>query len=120
MNSTPEVTAHGLRDAFLNLKAELARHLLGVDDSVQLVLASILARGHVLLEGGPGLGKTRLVKLIGRLLGLQVGRIQCTPDLMPADILGGPFLKPGPHGPSVEFKPGPIFCQLLLIWHVLK
>ena len=96
------------------LKAELGRHLIGLDEPIQLLLASILARGHVLLEGGPGLGKTRLVKLLGRLLGLDVGRVQCTPDLMPADILGGPFLKPGPHGPSVEFRPGPIFCQLLL------
>ncbi|MEE2789762.1 MAG: MoxR family ATPase [Myxococcota bacterium] len=114
MTTTPEVMANDLRASFLTLKAELGRHLVGLDEPIQLVLASLLARGHVLLEGGPGLGKTRLVKLLGQLLGLDVGRVQCTPDLMPADILGGPFLKPGPHGPSVEFKPGPVFCQLLL------
>ena len=66
------------------------------------------------MEGGPGLGKTLLVKLFGRLLGLEVGRVQFTPDLMPADILGGQVLETTESGPKVQFKAGPVFTQLLL------
>ena len=110
----PEHVANQLRETVLSVRREIAQHLIGISEVIDGLLAGVLARGHVLLEGGPGLGKTRLVKVMGRLLDLDVGRVQFTPDLMPSDILGGPFLEPTPDGPRVEFRPGPVFTNLLL------
>ena len=67
--------------------------LLGQDELVDLAVTALCARGHLLLEGLPGLGKTELVKTLGRLLGLEFRRIQFTPDLLPGDITGGPVLQ---------------------------
>src|SRR5499426_3723860 len=72
--------------------AELDRILLGRSELHRLVLAGILSRGHILLEGLPGVGKTALVKALGGLLNLQFNRVQFTPDLMPSDILGAHIL----------------------------
>ena len=110
----PEDVAIQLREAVLSVRRELSRHLIGMENVTDGLIAGILARGHVLLEGGPGLGKTRLIKVIGQLLQLDVGRVQFTPDLMPSDILGGAFLEPTPTGPRVAFKEGPVFTHLLL------
>ncbi len=111
---TPEMVSQALREATLEIRTRVGRTFVGNEALVDSVWAAILARGHVLLEGGPGLGKTLLVKLFGRLLGLEVGRVQFTPDLMPTDILGGQVLRPSASGPAVEFKAGPVFTQLLL------
>ena len=114
VHETPEQTSQALRETTLEIRTRIGRAFVGNEALVDAVWAAILARGHVLLEGGPGLGKTLLVKLFGRLLGLDVGRVQFTPDLMPTDIVGGQILRPSPSGPVVEFKQGPVFTQLLL------
>jgi len=82
---------------------------------VELVLAALLSGGHALLIGLPGLGKTRLVDTLARVMGLEGGRVQFTPDLMPADILGAEVLEEAADGSrGFRFLPGPVFCQLLL------
>ena len=89
--------------------------IVGQDEIVQGVLTALFAGGHVLLEGLPGLGKTRLVKTIADVLDLQFARIQCTPDLMPADILGTSILNTSESGSrGFEFQRGPVFSNLLL------
>src|SRR5262249_47434770 len=95
--------------------AELDRILLGRSELHRLVLAGILSRGHILLEGLPGVGKTALVKALGGLLNLQFNRVQFTPDLMPSDILGAHILQESHDGRrAMDFHPGPIFTNLLL------
>ncbi len=95
--------------------AELDRMLLGRHALHRLLLAGLLARGHILIEGLPGLGKTALIKALGEILQLDFKRIQFTPDLMPGDILGSNILQPLPDGGrEMVFHPGPVFCNLLL------
>jgi MoxR-like ATPase len=86
--------------------------LLGKDRVVRLSLACLLARGHLLLEDLPGIGKTTLALALARILGLQFGRIQFTSDLLPADILGVSVVDPKEK--SLTFRPGPIFHQIVL------
>jgi MoxR-like ATPase len=98
-----------------NTLAELDRILLGRAELHRLVLTGILSRGHILLEGLPGVGKTALVKTLGALFHLQFKRVQFTPDLMPGDILGSHVLQESAGGKrAMEFLPGPIFTNLLL------
>ena len=94
------------------IRVEVARALVGQDELVAHVLVAILARGHVLLEGPPGLGKTLLVRTLGQVLGCETGRIQFTPDLMPSDVTGGNVWSQARGG--FEFLSGPVFTQLLL------
>jgi MoxR-like ATPase len=95
--------------------AELDRILLGRSELHRLVFAGVLSRGHILLEGLPGVGKTALVKALGGLLNLRFNRVQFTPDLMPSDILGAHILQENHDGRrAMEFHPGPIFTNLLL------
>ena len=95
--------------------AQLDTMLLGRKALHRLVLAGILARGHILLEGLPGLGKTALVRALGQILTLDFKRVQFTPDLMPADILGAHILQTAADGRrEMVFQPGPVFCNLLL------
>jgi MoxR-like ATPase len=95
--------------------AELDRILLGRSELHRLVFAGVLSRGHILLEGVPGVGKTALVKALGGLLNLQFNRVQFTPDLMPSDILGAHILQENHDGRrEMEFHPGPVFTNLLL------
>src|SRR4051794_17117083 len=95
--------------------SQLDAMLLGRPDLHRLVLAAILARGHLLLEGVPGVGKTALVKALGQLLGLDFKRVQFTPDLMPGDILGTHILQESAGGGrEMVFRPGPVFTNLLL------
>src|SRR3984957_7987728 len=93
---------------------QLDRMLLGRPELHRLVLAAILSRGHLLLEGVPGVGKTALVKALGQLLNLDFKRVQFTPDLMPSDILGAHILQEGAAGRDMVFRPGPIFTHILL------
>ncbi len=76
------------RELFLRLKTEMQKAIVGYDELLTDVLIAIFSGGHVLLEGVPGLGKTFLVRVLSQVVGLEPGRVQCTPDLMPADILG--------------------------------
>ncbi len=97
------------------LLGQLDRMLLGRSELHTLVLAGILSRGHVLLEGVPGVGKTALVKALGQLLRLDFKRVQFTPDLMPGDILGTHILQETQDGRrEMTFRPGPIFTHILL------
>jgi MoxR-like ATPase len=102
-------------EAIQKLREELDRQLLGRSSLHELVLAGILARGHVLLEGMPGVGKTALVKSLSQLLQLDFKRVQFTPDLMPGDILGTNILQESTDGHrELSFRAGPIFTNLLL------
>ncbi|HEX7153956.1 MAG TPA: AAA family ATPase [Thermoanaerobaculia bacterium] len=98
-----------------SILAELDRILLGRTDLHRLVVIGILSRGHLLLEGVPGLGKTALAKALGDILGLELKRVQFTPDLMPGDILGTNILQESERGQrQLVFQPGPIFTNVLL------
>ena len=102
-------------EALANVLAQLNAILLGREELHKLVLAGILARGHILLEGLPGLGKTALVKAVGDVMGLEFKRVQFTPDLMPGDILGSHILQTKADGTrEMVFQPGPVFCNILL------
>lgn len=95
-------------------KASINQRFIGQDRVVDLVLASLLCGGHALLVGLPGLGKTRLVDTLSTVMGLNGNRIQFTPDLMPADILGSEVLDGAEGTRAFRFIEGPIFCQLLM------
>jgi len=96
-------------------KASINRRFIGQEKVVDLVLASMLCGGHALLVGLPGLGKTRLVDTLSTVMGLKGNRIQFTPDLMPADILGSEVLETAADGSrAFRFIEGPVFCQLLM------
>ena len=88
--------------------------LLGQGELVDLCVIALCARGHLLLEGLPGLGKTELVKALGRLLGLAFRRVQFTPDLLPGDITGGPILQEKDGQRAFVFQPGPLFAHVVL------
>lgn len=93
----------------------IAQRFIGQDDVVDLTLTALLCGGHALLIGLPGLGKTMLVDTLSTVMGLDGNRIQFTPDLMPADILGSEVLETGPDGSrAFRFLEGPVFCQLLM------
>jgi MoxR-like ATPase len=96
-------------------RASINRRFIGQEKVVDLVLASMLCGGHALLVGLPGLGKTRLVDTLGTVMGLKASRVQFTPDLMPADILGSEVLETAADGSrAFRFIEGPVFCQLLM------
>ena len=96
-------------------KAEITRRFIGQERVVDLTLSALLCGGHGLLIGLPGLGKTRLVETLATVMGLDGKRVQFTPDLMPADILGSEVLETGADGSrAFKFIEGPIFCQLLM------
>jgi len=97
------------------LRAEIGSVIVGQREVVDGLLTAIIAGGHVLLEGLPGLGKTQLIKTVADVLDLKFSRIQCTPDLMPADILGTTILSEDASGKrSFEFQRGPIFGNIVL------
>jgi len=105
-----ETTDH--RAAIDNVRQMLGTIILGKDDEISLALACLLARGHLLIEDLPGLGKTTLAQALAKVLGLSYQRIQFTSDLLPADIIGVSIFQQS-NG-QFEFKPGPIFAQLVL------
>ena len=93
----------------------ITRRFIGQGQVVELVLTTLLCGGHGLLIGLPGLGKTRLVETLGTVMGMSEARVQFTPDLMPADILGSEVLESGADGGrGFKFIEGPVFCQLLM------
>ena len=104
-----------LEDKLAQAKTAITRRFIGQERVVELTLTSLLCGGHGLLIGLPGLGKTRLVETVSTVMGLNGNRVQFTPDLMPADILGSEVLETGSDGSrAFKFIPGPIFCQLLM------
>ena len=103
------------RDNFRVVRDEVARIIVGNEDNIVGIMTCLLARGHVLLEGIPGIGKTKLVQTLGDVLHLKFARIQFTPDLMPGDILGSTVVRETDAGRKfMEFQPGPIFANLVL------
>ncbi|AHJ65890.1 MoxR-like ATPase [Granulibacter bethesdensis CGDNIH4] len=97
------------------VRTEIGKAIFGQRAVIEQTLVTLLSGGHLLLVGVPGLGKSRLVETLGTVLGLHAGRVQFTPDLMPADILGSEVLEEAEHGRrAFRFIPGPIFCQLLM------
>src|SRR5690242_5467668 len=97
------------------VRQEIAKVIVGQDDVVEGVLICLLASGHVLLEGVPGLGKTTLLRTLARTLQLKYSRIQFTPDLMPADIVGSMIIETDDRGgKGLRFQQGPIFANLVL------
>jgi MoxR-like ATPase len=97
------------------VRHNIGQVIFGQEQTIEQSLIAVLGGGHVLLIGVPGLAKTKLVDSLGRVLGLDTRRVQCTPDLMPADIIGAEVLEEGETGRrSFRFIPGPVFCQLLM------
>jgi MoxR-like ATPase len=120
----PEVTTesgdsnlHATRQLLNHARIEMGRVISGQTEVIDEVLMTLLCQGHLLLEGVPGIAKTLIVKAVGRLLGLSFHRVQATPDLMPADILGTTILNPNPaQGTSgFSFHAGAVFTDLLLV-----
>jgi MoxR-like ATPase len=110
-----EAQIQSFRQTWVNLRDEIGKVIVGHQDIVDGTLIAIFAGGHVLLEGVPGLGKTLLVRTLGEVLDLSFNRIQFTPDLMPADILGTNLVVENPDGRrEFQFQRGPIFAHLIL------
>ena len=97
------------------IEQEVSRHMIGLKEVIRQVILCMLAGGNILLEGMPGLGKTRLVNTLGKVMGLEFSRIQFTPDLMPADVTGTNLVsrKEGGEG-MFQFQPGPVFSNIVL------
>jgi MoxR-like ATPase len=111
----PEASLKLAVDRLNQVRSEIAKVIVGQQDVVDGVLTCLLASGHVLLEGVPGLGKTTLLRTLARALHLKYSRIQFTPDLMPADIVGSMIMETDDRGSkALRFQPGPIFANLVL------
>ncbi len=96
------------------IREQIGREIVGQKDVIDHLLMALVTGGNVLLEGVPGLGKTRLVKALGRVLNLPFSRIQFTPDLMPADITGTNIIVKTAEGNNFSFQPGPLFSSIVL------
>jgi MoxR-like ATPase len=94
------------------LRTEIGKSILGNDETIERMLVALLAGGHILLEGMPGLAKTLLIKCLGNALGVKVDRIQFTPDLLPSDVVGTMIFQPK-NGEFTAHR-GPIFANLVL------
>jgi len=102
-----------LQQSVNQLKNEIGKVIVGQDQMVELLLAGILADGHILIEGVPGVAKTLTAKLLSRTISVGFSRIQFTPDMMPSDVIGTSVFNPGQG--SFQFKPGPVFSNIVLI-----
>ncbi len=112
---TVEAQAVAFCDCFEQLRAEIARVFVGQPAIVEQLLLCFFCQGHALIEGAPGLGKTLLVRSLSDALSLRFARVQCTPDLMPADVTGTNHVLETPEGlHTLAFKPGPIFANIVL------
>ncbi|HHW71228.1 MAG TPA: MoxR family ATPase [Clostridiales bacterium] len=114
MNS---ITSEEIRDfskTVEKIEGEIGKKIIGQKKVIREVLIAIFSGGNVLLEGVPGLGKTRLVRTIGEVMDLKFRRIQFTPDLMPADITGTNIVMKDERGSRFEFQPGPLFSNIVL------
>ena len=102
-----------LNEAVVSIRNEIKKIIVGQDEMVKLIIAALLADGHVLIEGVPGVAKTLTAKLVARSINVGFSRIQFTPDLMPSDVLGTPVFNP--REASFDFKRGPVFSNIVLI-----
>ncbi len=102
-----------LSEAVVSVRQQIQKVIVGQDEMVRLIIAALLADGHVLIEGVPGVAKTLTAKLVARCMNVQFSRIQFTPDMMPSDVLGTPVFNP--REGTFEFKRGPIFSNVVLI-----
>jgi len=102
-----------LNQAVMAIRNEIKKVIVGQDEMVKLIIAALLADGHVLIEGVPGVAKTLTAKLVARSLDIGFSRIQFTPDLMPSDVVGTPVFNP--QQGSFDFKKGPVFGNIILI-----
>jgi len=110
-----EISPEQFRETAARIEAEVGKYIVGQRDVIRHTLIALVAGGHVLLEGVPGLGKTMLVRTLARVLDLRFARIQFTPDLMPADVIGTDILEETEDGRrEFRFQPGPVFTNLLL------
>ncbi len=107
-----ETDGSGLRAQFVSLKDRLQRSVIGQDRAIEHLLIALLADGHVLLEGAPGLAKTRIARILAQFVEGEFKRIQFTPDLLPSDLTGAPIYLPQEH--RFEFQKGPIFGNFIL------
>ncbi|HYJ19844.1 MAG TPA: MoxR family ATPase [Burkholderiales bacterium] len=115
MNTVVDRQIQAFREQFVSVREEISRIIVGNDDIVTGVMTCLLARGHVLLEGIPGVGKTKLVQTMADVLHLKFSRIQFTPDLMPGDIIGTNIVREDESGrKNFEFQQGPIFANMVL------
>ena len=110
-----QIEVQRFKDTYSAVREEVGKVMVGQQGVVDSTLTALFCGGNVLLEGVPGLGKTELVKTLSRVLDLEFRRVQFTPDLMPADIIGTNIMNTDDHGRyQFEFRKGPIFTQLLL------
>ncbi|MHB1629560.1 MAG: AAA family ATPase [Bacilli bacterium] len=116
MMTSPEpqtVANETVRRAVRAVQDAVGASLFGLEDAVEQLLIAVLAGGHILLEDVPGVGKTALAKTFANLLGLEFRRVQCTPDMLPADVLGGLIFNPKTGG--FQLRKGPVFANILLV-----
>ncbi len=115
--ATVEQTIRAFNEQFNQIHSQLSKVIVGQEHVITELLIAVLTGGHVLLEGLPGLGKTQLIKALAATIDVSLSRVQCTSDLMPADITGAEILSPpGSHQyTTFEFRPGPIFSNLVLV-----
>ncbi len=113
LSFTSRIDLKDLHQAVENIKREIAKIIVGQEDMVELLIISILANGHSLIEGVPGVAKTVTAKLLAKTLDVDFSRIQFTPDLMPSDILGTSIFNSKTQ--EFEFKKGPVFSNIILI-----
>lgn len=102
-----------LSQAIMSIRSEIKKVIVGQDEMVKLIMAGLLADGHVLIEGVPGVAKTLTARLVARSVDAGFSRVQFTPDLMPSDVLGTPVFNP--REASFEFKKGPVFSNIILV-----
>jgi len=113
VNFNNRIDLEGLKQAVINIKLELGKTIIGQENFIDLLLVALLADGHVLIEGVPGVAKTITAKLLAKTIETSFSRIQFTPDLMPSDVLGTSVLNMKTS--NFEFKKGPIFSNIVLI-----
>ena len=109
----PRTDLTELSEAVMGIRTEISKIIVGQDEMVRLIIAALLADGHVLIEGVPGVAKTLTAKLVARAVDAGFSRIQFTPDLMPSDVLGTPVFNP--REASFELKKGPVFSNIILV-----
>src|SRR6516225_6889801 len=115
MSTAIDQQVETFQQQFKRVKSEVSKVIVGYSEIIDGVIMSLLAHGHVLLEGVPGLGKTKLVSTLSDVMHLKFSRIQFTPDLMPADITGTNVVQENTHGEkALQFQPGPIFSNIVL------
>jgi MoxR-like ATPase len=113
MNDEKIMDPQSVAQRFAALRSAIAAAIIGQDEAVRLSFITLLCSGHSLYEGVPGLAKTLLVRALAATLGIRFGRIQCTADLLPSDIIGTPIFS-SERG-DFHFRPGPLFTDLLLV-----